>query len=961
MRRSLALVIVVSLMLSAAMPIVGSAAPPLPAEPNSAISAQMEGPDLAPISANPSAVTAIPGETVYLSWTVKNQGAVEVPANEFWCDEIFLSEDTVPNNGGDYNLKQSCRGGPVAAGSTYDFLEQDAWIPSVKAPGSYFLLISVDYQGSIAETDTTNNVWPIPLTITGPDLVPTALNPSATSAHIGETITLSWTVKNQGTGPVPAGVYSYSSDEVYLSLDTVWDSSDQFLVENFTGFSAPLPVGDSYSTPAEGVAVWIGPDVPVGDYTLLLVVDRGDALREGNEANNVLIGPAFSILPSGWDLVPTIVPPIPEAANPGTEVSVSGTVMNQGASDIPAGYGLRDCLYLSTDEMLDTQYDVLLDEQYLSTYEPLAAGATYELWLSGTLPGDQLPGSYFLLVMIDDYGVLPESSETNNLLAFPLTIVGNTPPVALAGGPYTADEGVEVTLDGSGSYDPDVGDAITSYEWDLDYDEVSVDIGATGVAPIVTYGDNGLFTLALQVVDSRGGVSEVATTTATVQNAAPTVDAGPDATIDQGQIFSGSGAFSDPGALDTHTATVDYGESGGPENLTLYSDYTFDLSHTYAQVGSYTVTVTVTDDDAGVNSDSLIVTVSEINATPVVNAGSDATVSEGGSYSGSATYSDLNAADTHTAVVDYGDGSPLVDLGAVSGGTVAIPAHVYADGPATSTLTVTVTDSQGADGSDSLVVTVENAAPVMEPMAPIAQVNVKDSVSVNARFSDPGSDTHTALIAWGDGSTTKVRAANLTGWVVTGTHAYRQAGIYTVTVTVTDSDGASGEVVTTVTVIDPTEPPPVVNTPPVMGPMTPIAPVNVRDKVTVSAGFIDPDAGDSHTGVIDWGDGKTTRVKVTAQTGMVVSGTHAYRQAGTYSVTITVTDQAGASATVTTTVTVLDPAPQTAEQDLQVAAPEETPGAPPAEEAAPPEEPEQEETRDGSPRVREESEEEDES
>lgn len=47
-------------------------------------------------------------------------------------------------------------------------------------------------------------------------------------------------------------------------------------------------------------------------------------------------------------------------------------------------------------------------------------------------------------------------------------------PVAVPGGPYAAEEGAAVTLDGSGSSDPDaaLGDRIVRYEWDLNNDGV---------------------------------------------------------------------------------------------------------------------------------------------------------------------------------------------------------------------------------------------------------------------------------------------------------------------------------------------------------------------------------------------------------------------------------------------------------------------------------------------------------
>ena len=59
-------------------------------------------------------------------------------------------------------------------------------------------------------------------------------------------------------------------------------------------------------------------------------------------------------------------------------------------------------------------------------------------------------------------------------------------PVANAGGPYVINTGQSLTLNGSGSYDPDAasGELIVSYEWDLDGDGEYDD--AAGVNPVIT-------------------------------------------------------------------------------------------------------------------------------------------------------------------------------------------------------------------------------------------------------------------------------------------------------------------------------------------------------------------------------------------------------------------------------------------------------------------------------------------
>jgi hypothetical protein len=78
----------------------------------------------------------------------------------------------------------------------------------------------------------------------------------------------------------------------------------------------------------------------------------------------------------------------------------------------------------------------------------------------------------------------------------------NNPPVADADGLYTGQVGQPITLDGSGSYDPDPGDSIVSYEWELDNDGQYDD--ATGVNPTWTWSVVGFYTIGLRVTDTFG-------------------------------------------------------------------------------------------------------------------------------------------------------------------------------------------------------------------------------------------------------------------------------------------------------------------------------------------------------------------------------------------------------------------------------------------------------------------------
>ena len=99
----------------------------------------------------------------------------------------------------------------------------------------------------------------------------------------------------------------------------------------------------------------------------------------------------------------------------------------------------------------------------------------------------------------------------------------------------------------------------------------------------------------------------VVVTSAPPPNSAPSVHAGANATINEGDSFVGSGSFTD-GDSSSWSANVNYGDGSGVQGLSL-SNKAFSLQHTYTAPGVYTVTVTVTDDSGDSGADAIEVTV----------------------------------------------------------------------------------------------------------------------------------------------------------------------------------------------------------------------------------------------------------------------------------------------------------------------------------------------------------------
>jgi PKD repeat protein len=352
----------------------------------------------------------------------------------------------------------------------------------------------------------------------------------------------------------------------------------------------------------------------------------------------------------------------------------------------------------------------------------------------------------------------------------------NSPPVANAGGLYTVDEGGSVRLNGSG-VDPEGGPLTFLWSPSAYLDD------ATSAQPSFSAPDNGTTTLTLTVKDSHG-LTGSAQTTVTVKNVAPVLAAGGDAEIPAGSLLTRSVTFTDPGA-DSWRGSVDFGDGSAPQSVVLPSR-SFPLSHLYANPGTFTVHVSVSDDDGGIGTASFAVHV--LNTAPQVSAGPDATLNEGGTLTRTGTI--VDTPDTWTGTVDYGDGggpSPL----AVSGSSFSL-SHVYRDN-GDYTVHVVVSDSHGATGTASFTAHVRNVAPSVGDIVgvPAGAVRLGSSVSLHAPFTDPGSlDTFTSTWRWGDGSTSPgVIAAHTTS----ASHVYAAPGVYSVTVSVTDDDGGSGQ------------------------------------------------------------------------------------------------------------------------------------------------------------------------
>jgi len=473
-----------------------------------------------------------------------------------------------------------------------------------------------------------------------------------------------------------------------------------------------------------------------------------------------------------------------------------------------------------------------------------------------------------------------------------------------------------------------------------------------------TYTTAGDYTLTITITDTDGSSATVPDEAHVGQPVETALLAHGVPVENQGLTINGSpvAAFIDTGGadpLENYSATINWGDgssaSAGIISVSPVVDpplgtlspiaggyFIISGSHTYTATGDYNLTITITDTDGSSATVQSKARVTEAT-TPTLVATGRPVESQGLTVNG-ATVAAFHDTDTdpttnYSATIDWGDGSStsagsivrlLVPGNSIEpyGGYFTVSGdHTYT-AAGDYTLTISITDTDGSSA------TVQSQADVAQPTllargVPIESQSLTVTGATVAAFADTGGadplTDYSATIDWGDGSSTTAgtvvpllvpaNAVTLPGgfFTVTGDHTYTTAGDYTLTITITDTDGSSATVQSKADVAKAATPTLVARGVPVESPGLAVNGATVA----VFGDTAGTDSISNYSATIDWGDGSSTTagtiVAVVPGNGIKppigyfsVTGSHTYAASGVYDVKVAITDQDGSAANVNT-------------------------------------------------------------
>lgn len=212
-------------------------------------------------------------------------------------------------------------------------------------------------------------------------------------------------------------------------------------------------------------------------------------------------------------------------------------------------------------------------------------------------------------------------------------------------------------------------------------------------------------------------------------NAPPVADAGPDMTVNEADVVTLTGSFTDPNVEDTHT--VLWHLESSTNGQTVPDTTAPSLTFTAIDDGTYTFSFTVTDNHGASDTDEVVVTALNVAPVPIIEHITDETGAEIGvdvpvalvglEIDLEGTFTDVGTLDTHTATLNWGDGYLQTTFDWFVDSTGGIEGYVAADHiyvtAGSYSIGLEITDDDGGTGHAAVLIEVVDASGAVEAVA----------------------------------------------------------------------------------------------------------------------------------------------------------------------------------------------------------------------------------------------------
>ena len=326
-----------------------------------AVTFQILPPDLIIEEITWSPEDPVESDNVTFTVTIKNQGSGRADSSyvTYYINDRYLDSASV---------------NPIDAGATDNTTFN--WITRA---GIHTLRVVADSNEKVTESDETNNEKTV--TFPGlPDLTFQDIAWSPANPTVGETMTFTVTIKNQGSSRTGSFGIHFYIDDLHSGYQQVQEiDADDTVTKTFS---------------------WI---TEAGSHVIRVVADSNEKVTESDETNNEKTTTFSGALPS--DLIVQDITWSPESLSVGETITCTVTIKNQGSGR--AYYSF--VVYYIDDAYLDS-----------ASVNPIDAGATDNKTFTWTVQA----GPHTIKAVIDSNEQVAESDETNNekTVSFPRVV-----------------------------------------------------------------------------------------------------------------------------------------------------------------------------------------------------------------------------------------------------------------------------------------------------------------------------------------------------------------------------------------------------------------------------------------------------------------------------------------------------------------------------------------------------------